>query len=426
MNTFIEDYYLSNEINKNNFDSYSKNNSYQNSSETYTTYSNSNNYISQNIILNISQNKKKGGSFPLNFLDAKNNFEHSQLKNSTQNIILYSLNTFNNLTILNYENKKDKLTQHIILKSLKSKEEENIKKINNDKNENNNNYTNTNIILNSNSIIKLISSDDKISKNFPVEYLNEIISDLCYNLYHSKINLERIKFNQQGKFFQMRMSLFNFILHLGMNSPISEGTIFLTYNIFDKYISVQSTDNDELILIIISSFCLATKYIESCIPNLDELCCVCNNKYTKEQMIKCELNIMEKLDYNISRPTIFDLFQFIKIIKNMTPKEYNLGLFIFEMFIISGQALKYNSLIIIEAVYLLILETTGKERIYLNLYTYFVNRDIDKNKYNEDINNCLLDIKNECLHVKDKNFEYLIKKFESEKYQKISVDFQLL
>ena len=426
MNTFIEDYYLSNEINKNNFDSYSKNNSYQNSSETYTTYSNSNNYISQNIILNISQNKKKGGSFPLNFLDAKNNFEHSQLKNSTQNIILYSLNTFNNLTILNYENKKDKLTQHIILKSLKSKEEENIKKINNDKNENNNNYTNTNIILNSNSIIKLISSDDKISKNFPVEYLNEIISDLCYNLYHSKINLERIKFNQQGKFFQMRMSLFNFILHLGMNSPISEGTIFLTYNIFDKYISVQSTDNDELILIIISSFCLATKYIESCMPNLDELCCVCNNKYTKDQMIKCELNIMEKLDYNISRPTIFDLFQFIKIIKNMTPKEYNLGLFIFEMFIISGQALKYNSLIIIEAVYLLILETTGKERIYLNLYTYFVNRDIDINKYNEDINNCLLDIKNECLHVKDKNFEYLIKKFESEKYQKISVDFQLL
>lgn len=426
MNTFIEDYYLSNEINKNNFDSYSKNNSYQNSSETYTTYSNSNNYISQNIILNISQNKKKGGSFPLNFLDAKNNFEHSQLKNSTQNIILYSLNTFNNLTILNYENKKDKLTQHIILKSLKNKEEENIKKINNDKNENNNNYTNTNIILNSNSIIKLISSNDKISKNFPVEYLNEIISDLCYNLYHSKINLERIKFNQQEKFFQMRMSLFNFILHLGMNSPISEGTIFLTYNIFDKYISVQSTDNDELILIIISSFCLATKYIESCMPNLDELCCVCNNKYTKDQMIKCELNIMEKLDYNISRPTIFDLFQFIKIIKNMTPKEYNLGLFIFEMFIISGQALKYNSLIIIEAVYLLILETTGKERIYLNLYTYFVNRDIDINKYNEDINNCLLDIKNECLHVKDKNFEYLIKKFESEKYQKISVDFQLL
>ena len=75
---------------------------------------------------------------------------------------------------------------------------------------------------------------------------------------------------------------------------------------------------------------------------------------------------------------------------------------------------------------MLILETTGKERIYLSLYNYFVNRDIDINKYNEDINNCLLDIKNECLHIKDKNYKYLIKKFESEKYQKISVDFQLL
>lgn len=424
-NTLIEDYYLFKEVNKNNFDSYSKNNSIQNSSETYITYSNSNNYISQDHLLNISQNEKKGASLPINFVDTKNNFEHSQLKKYTQNIILYSLNTFNNLTILNYENKKDKLTQHIILKSLKNKEEENIKN-NNDKSESNKCYTKTNKTLNSNSIIKLISSNYKISKNFPLEYMNEIISDLCYNLYHSKIKIERIKFNQQEKFFKMRMSLFNFILHLSMNSPISEGTIFLTYNIFDKYISVQSTDNNELLLIIISSFCLATKYIESCIPNLDELCCICNNKYTKEQMFKCELNIMEKLDYNISRPTIFDLFQFIKIIKNMTPKEYNLGLFIFEMLIISGQVLKYNNLIIIEAVYLLILETTGKERIYLSLYNYFVNRDIDINKYNEDINNCLLDIKNECLHIKDKNYKYLIKKFESEKYQKISVDFQLL
>ena len=61
---------------------------------------------------------------------------------------------------------------------------------------------------------------------------------------------------------------------------------------------------------------------------------------------------MESLNYNISMPTIFDLFQFIKVTKNLTEKDYYLGLFILEMFIIIGVALKYNPINIIEAIYL--------------------------------------------------------------------------
>ena len=154
----------------------------------------------------------------------------------------------------------------------------------------------------------------------------------------------------------------------------------------------------------------------------------CGNRFSKEQINKCELNIMENLDYNISIPTIFDLFQFIKIIKNITLKEYNLSLFIFEMLFISGLSLKYNYLIIIEAVYLLVLETGGKEKKNLNLYNYFreFEKEININKYYNDVNICLFDIKNECSHIKENNFDILIKKFASDKYQNISADFHLL
>ena len=51
---------------------------------------------------------------------------------------------------------------------------------------------------------------------------------------------------------------------------------------------------------------------------------------------------MDKLNYNISMPTIFDLFQFINVIKNLSLKDYNLGLFILEMFVVSGGVLKYS------------------------------------------------------------------------------------
>jgi hypothetical protein len=331
----------------------------------------------------------------------------------------------NNENIENYEN-KNKYIQHIILKSLNRKKEEKEEKVKKPVNEIYNN-----IEFNKNNIIRVIISNEKIMKNFPVEYLNEMICDLCNNLYQSKYNyiklMQNQSFNDYQTLLEKRKKLFNFILRLSMNSKISECTLFLAFNIFDKCISLENSYNDELLLIIIiTSFSIAIKYSESSVPNLEELCSICENKFNKEQINKCELNLMEKLSYNISIPTIYDLYQFIKVLKNMTPKEFYLGLFILEMFTISGGALKYNPIIVIEAIYLLTLETNGKEKIFLNLYNYISISNIDTIKYNEEINNCFLNIKEECLHVKDNNFFYLIKKFESEKYEKISVDFQLI
>ena len=135
---------------------------------------------------------------------------------------------------------------------------------------------------------------------------------------------------------------------------------------------------------------------------------------------------MEKLNYNISMPTIFNLFQFINVIKNLSLKDYNLGLFILEMFVVSGGVLKYNPLNIIEAIYLLIMETNGKEKRNLDLYNYMNNFKINLILYKGKTNNCLLNIKNDCLNVKEKKFTYLIKKFSSEKFQKINAKFQLI
>ena len=428
----IDDDFFSDDTRNNENDSDSKTSSLQYSNQENLSMNKTTNYICQNITLKVNQNKKNSASFSLNLINEQNRANHSHINNYTQNIILHSLNKIKNSNSLKYnenENVNDGI-QHIILKSLKKNKEENSNKLNNDKNEKYNN----NLIFNRNNIIRVIISNEKIIQNFPVEYLNEMICDLCINLYNDKYSSETIKskqyqfFNNSLNFFEIRTSLFNFILQLTMNTSISEATLFLTYNIFDRYIFIQSENKnkDELFLIIITCFVLAIKYNETSVPNLEEICLICQNKFNKEQINKSELNIMEGLNYNISIPTIFDLFQFIKFIKNLAQKEYYLGVFILEMFIISGGSLKYNPLTIIEAIYLLILETIGKEKRNLNLYNYMNYSNINLNKYNEETDKCLLDIKDECIHVKEKNFSNLIKKFSTEKYQKISIDFQLL
>ena len=61
------------------------------------------------------------------------------------------------------------------------------------------------------------------------------------------------------------------------------------------------------------------------------------------------------------------------------------------------------------------------------LYDYLINTGINFIQYEQNINNCLLEIKNDCVNIKANNdFSCLINKFSDEQYQKISFDFQLV
>ena len=425
----IDDDFMSDYTDKNKCYSDFLSNSFQGSNNTFLSMNDSTNYICHNTILNTVQNKQERTPLCINLINQSNKVKYNK------SIILHILKDNKNTRSFYKTNNKD--AQHTILHSSlkknetikKSKKENNIN-INN----NNNNNFNNNKVFNSKNIIRVILSSEKAIKNFPMEYLNEMMCDLCSNLYNFEFSFDKIKTTQNNlysqqqpySFFDKRMSNFNFILHLTLNSCIKEATLFLAFVIFDRYSSKQPINKDQSLIIVIISFAIAIKYMESNAPNLDQLYNLCRKAFSKEQINKHELDIMEKLNYNISIPTIFDLFQFARVIKNMNLRDYNLGLFILEMFYISGGALRYNALIIIEAIYLIILEINDKEKKNLNLYSYISDSGVNIIKYNEDIKRCLLEIKNECIHIKEKKYIYLVKKFASEKYQKISVDFQLV
>ena len=363
--------------------------------------------------------------------------------NYTQHIILHTVK--NEKKILEEENKQKKIKseqkqkKEINYKNNFNKENinDNIIKINNQENKENN----KNLIFDRNNIIRVIISSEKIIKNFPMEYIQEMVIDICFHLLNNEYTYDKIKsnndinineqnsflFQESQNFFQYRKFYFNFLLQISLGTPISDSTLFLSFTIFDRFLCSTFVNYDDYLLVIITSFVLAIKYNESSEANLDELCQICQKKFTKEEINKCEINIMEKLDYNLSIPTIFDLFQFIKIIKYLSEKEYFFGLFVLEMFVINGGNLRYNSLIIIEAAYKLINETTGKQSKNYILYDkYLVNSGINIIKYEENINNCLLDIKNDCVNIKNNDFSILINKFSDDKYKKISIDFQLI
>ena len=421
------------------------------SNESDSSFNKTSNTTYLKISMNPTRRKKlkNGASFCLNLIPRQNKKNSETLHNYTQNIILHKFKSS-----LDIENNKKSKTQKIILKSLKkgqnlrnSESKENIEVntldnyINNIDNEIKDDKTdlssNENILFDRHNVIRVIVSNDKILKNFPMEYINEMIIDICYNLLNNEFSLDKIKnYNYQNffssqetpNFLIIRKFYFNFIQNISYNTPISEGTIFLSYLIFDRYLCSTEVKFDDLLLIIITSFILAVKYIECSEPNFEEFVIKCGKKFNKEEMKTCEINIMDKLDNNLSIPTIFDLFQFIKVIKYLNDKEYYLGLFLIEMYVINGGNLIYNPLIIIEAVYRFIKEMKGNDIKNFILYNYLQNDGIDVFKYEEVIEQCLNDIKKNFFNVKNNNNDYsfLINKFSDDKYQKISYDFQYL
>ena len=452
----IQENLFSNET-ENNYKSQLKNSGYKNTSQINFSL----NETSNQTYLKISSNQtkikpqKNGASICLDYSQKKERKKNELKHNYTQHIILHTVK--HRKKILEDEKAINKNKSEIIIKENDYKNNFNKENINNDNRnilDNNNNNININIninnkmrndnfVFNRNNVIRVIISSEKIIKNFPTEYIQEMVIDICNQLLNDEITYEKIKLNnyininnnaetnsflfqERQNFLEFRKFYFNFLVQITLNTPISESTLFLSFAIFDRFLSSTFINSDEFLLTIVTSLVLAIKYNESSEANLDELCDICQKKFNKEDINKCEINIMRKLDYNLSLPTIFDLFQFIKVIKYLNEKEYYFGLFVIEMFIIDGGNLRYNALFIIEAVYKLIIETSGKTCKKLILYDYLMNSGINIIKYEENVNNCLLDIKNDCLNVKNNDFSVLINKFASDKYQKISIDFQLL
>ena len=417
-----------------------KNISYKNTSPINSSFNKTSNQTYFKIDLNQTgtRTKKNGASFCLNLTHNQERQKIDQKHNYTQHIILHTVK--NKKKILEVENKLKKL------KSEKNQKREinyennfNKENINAD-NIQENKENNANLILERNNIIRVIVSSEKIIKNFPMEYIHEMVVDICYHLLNSECTYDKIKsindinineqntflFQESHNFFEYRKFYLNFLLQISLGAQISESTLFLSFAIFDRFLCSTFVNYDDFLLIIVTSFVLAIKYNESSEANLDELCQICQKKFGKEEINKCEINIMEKLDYNLSIPTIFDLFQFIKIIKYLNEKEYYFGLFVLEMFVINGGNLRYNALIVIEATYKLICQTSGKQSKNYILYDYLSNSGINIIKYEENINNCLLEIKSDCVNIQNNDFSVLINKFSDDKYKKISIDFQLV
>ena len=262
---------------------------------------------------------------------------------------------------------------------------------------------------------------DKYDLQFAEEYQEEIIPYLISLEYKKRINPNyMLKQNDINE--KMRMILIDWLIEVHLKFKLLPETLFLTINFIDRYLQNNQTKRDKLQLIAVSSLLIACKYEEIYPPEISSFVYITDNAYKKEDILNCEIKILEDLEYDLTYPSIHRYFELVALKLNLQSDKtfYN------KMMCLSELCL--SKLIFYNFTYLELVLACALFLFEKNLFmTQCVIRHFglgENYQKLEKINNCIFEIKKllEYMNENKNIFKGVRQKYALEKYGCISMN----
>ncbi|KAM8953864.1 G2/mitotic-specific cyclin-B3 [Pelodytes ibericus] len=100
----------------------------------------------------------------------------------------------------------------------------------------------------------------------------------------------------------MRAILIDWMVEVQENFELNHETLYLAVKLVDHYLAVSVAMREKLQLIGSTAVLLASKFEERCPPCLDDFLYICDDAYKREELVGMEMEILQKLDYDINIP----------------------------------------------------------------------------------------------------------------------------
>ena len=213
-----------------------------------------------------------------------------------------------------------------------------------------------------------LSSSSLMNKD--PKYLGEYLDEILCNLFlEEKIYIEKIGFqissdilNNYGINPETRTCLVDSLIDLQKIFNFNERTLFITVQIFDRYITlsilketIPKLKEENLDIILTTSLLIASKLEESVLYKLSDYLGILSEKYTIEDIKIMENKIMDSLDFSAVSPTVLDFFEVLAEKSQLNNEQKNRGLFLLNTVLldinlsqISGSVIAYAIVIIIK------------------------------------------------------------------------------
>jgi len=147
-------------------------------------------------------------------------------------------------------------------------------------------------------------------------YVTDYVDDM-YNHFRQQEVEKQVLSNymerQQYINSKMRAILVDWLVEVHLRFKLVPETLYLCVSLIDRYLSKREVSRTKLQLVGVTCMFIASKYEEIYPPELRDLVYICDNAYTKEEIIDMEEILLRTLKYRVTIPSAHTfLIRFLK------------------------------------------------------------------------------------------------------------------
>ncbi|KAL3340715.1 hypothetical protein AABB24_029047 [Solanum stoloniferum] len=185
-----------------------------------------------------------------------------------------------------------------------------------------------------------IDSPDKKNSLAVVEYINDI-----YAYYKKAEIVSCVPPNYMEQQFdineRMRGILIDWLIEVHYKFELLEETLYLTVNLIDRFLAVQSVIRKKLQLVGITAMLLACKYEEVSVPVVEDLILISDRAYTRKEVLEMEKLMVNALQFNMTVPTAYAFMRrFLKAAQSDKKVEL-VSFFLIELCLVEYEMLRF-------------------------------------------------------------------------------------
>ena len=254
----------------------------------------------------------------------------------------------------------------------------------------------------------------KKEKKIDVQNADEYFDDICQELFSNEDKYlvdPKYMSNQSDINHRMRAILIDWLIDVHLKYKLVPQTMYIAVNLIDRYLEKKETNRAKLQLVGVTAMFIACKYEEIYPPDLKDFVYITDGAYVKQDVLDMEYKMLKSLEFNITFPTQWSIFEIYKKKLDLDDKTFKLAWFLMELCLIDYKILKFKMSYIAASAILIAIKTLG---IYRSDFSSVIG--IEENQLEE----CCKEIYNYYVYNSTHNLQAIRKKFAMTRYNEVS------
>ena len=260
-----------------------------------------------------------------------------------------------------------------------------------------------------------ISSEKKVKTKEYIQNADEYFNDICKELFNNEEKYlvdPNYMHNQSDINNRMRAILIDWLIDVHLKYKLLPQTLYICVNLIDRYLEKNDTNRANLQLVGITAMFIACKYEEIYPPELKDFVYITDGAYVKGDVLNMEYKMLKFLDFNITFPTQWSIFEIYKKKLDLNEKTFKLAWFLMELCLINHKTLKYKMSILAASAILIASKTLG---VYKNNW-FYNNIGIEEKNLEE----CCQNMYDFNIYNSTHKLQAIRKKFSSSKFEEVA------